>query len=270
MDNCELCGNRIKIRTKAKTSYGFILIKIVNRKLKVLLIQRKYTISFSAFVLGKYKLYDFNHILEMFYTMTPDEKQIIAKESFEQLWNRIWSYTNEISKRPCLQKKYQISLHRYNILRESEELHNLDYLVKTKSRIDNPDWCFPKGRKDYNNHESSLNCAFREVKEETGLDSNDFIHLNLIRPVDERYIGTDSLLYKCVYYIGLITTKKNICLDSTNEYQRSEVGDIGLFTISEALTCMRSNPRRKEKIFRTLLDIIENKYPYIIQGVNIF
>ena len=265
MDNCEVCGNRMKI--KAKTSYGFILTKIVNSELKVLLIQRKYTISFSAFVLGKYRLYNFNHILEMFYTMTSEEKKIIATESFDQLWNRIWSYSSEVSRRPCLRKKYQASKQRYDILRESEESHNLDYLVHTKSRIDTPDWCFPKGRKDRGKHESPLACAFREVEEETGLCRNDFEHLKLIRPVDERYIGTDSLLYKCVYYIGLITSPKNICVDINNEHQRSEVGDIGLFTIPEALVRMRANPRRKEKIFNKLQEILKNKYPEIVQGI---
>jgi hypothetical protein len=167
MNNCSICGNKIRHqKPRAKISYGFILIKIVDRKLKVLLIQRRYTISFTSFILGKYRYDDFNQIHDMFCAMTPNEKEIIAKESFNQLWNRIWSYSSVVSKRPSLQKKFKISEKNYNVLLESEPPNNLDFLVKTESRIQNPDWCFPKGRKDHHKNESSLECALREVEEE--------------------------------------------------------------------------------------------------------
>lgn len=269
--DCNVCGNRIKSnyyhRHRAKTSYGFILVKIVNRKLKVLLIQRRYTISFVAFVIGRYTLFDFNYILQMFGSMTRDEKELIKKETFQQLWDRIWSNSKIVSQRPCLKKKYQIAKERYSILQESEDIFNLDNLVQTDSKINTPDWCFPKGRK--NTTELHIDCAIREVEEETGLKiDNDFIHLDKIFPLYEKYIGYDGLLYKGSYYLGLITRSGELSIDPDNEHQRTEVGDIGLFTLSEALTLMRSNQKRKEKIFSKLKEILQTKYPEIVQSIT--
>ena len=270
--DCTICGNRIKEKPsyhyrKAKTSYGFILFKIVNRKFKVLLIQRRYTISFVAFVIGRYTLYDFNYILQMFGSMTQDEKQLIKTETFKQLWDRIWSHSNIVSQRPCLQKKFQIAKERYSILQESEEMFNLEYLTNVDSKINTPDWSFPKGRKDTT--ESHLNCAIREVEEETGLKiDKDFIYLDKVFALYEKYIGTDGTLYKGSYYLGIITSSKELKIDPSNEHQRAEVGDIGIFSLSEALMLMRVNPMRKEKIFTKLKEILQTKYPEILQGIN--
>lgn len=269
--DCNVCGNRIKSnyyhRHRAKTSYGFILVKIVDRQLKVLLIQRRYTISFVAFVIGRYTLFDFNYILQMFGSMTRDEKELIKNETFQQLWDRIWSNSHIVSQRPCLKKKYQNAKERYSILQESEDMFNLDNLIQIESKINTPDWSFPKGRKDVS--ELHIDCAIREVKEETGLEiDKHFVYLDKIFPLYEKYIGTDGLLYKGSYYLGLITTSNDLKIDPNNEHQRAEVGDIGLFTLSEALTLMRSNPKRKEKIFNKLKEILQTKYPEIVQSIS--
>ena len=251
---------------KIKNSYGFILLKIVNRELKILLVQRKFSLSFQEFILGKYKLYDFQRIEKMFKTMTISEKELIKDKSFNELWNSIWSFSDEMNKIEAIQKKKEISNNRYTVLYDSDTFSNLNYLTNTESIFDEPEYTFPKGRK--NSGESSFAAAVREVKEETELElGQDYVHLTNIKPLSERYIGNDSHLYRNTYFIGLIISDKNVF--SNNEYQKTEVGKIDLFNVCECLKLMRCNARRKERILSQLIQLLKEKYNEIVQGIVI-
>ena len=145
----------------------------------------------------------------------------------------------------------------------------LDRLInENRSIFDEPDWTLPKGKRERN--ESSLDCAKREVCEETALSSDKYNHLENIYPLYEKYKGTDGLWYKHVYYVSVAHDDATIKLDPNNKQQITEVGKLGWFTIADALSMIRTNNSRKRDMFRRLKDILDTKYPEILKGVKYY
>ena len=110
------------------------------------------------------------------------------------------------------------------------------YIKKTKTLYVVNEWGFPKGRKNYK--ETNLECASREFCEETGLLETDFKILDNIVPIEEIFTGTDGIIYKYVYYVGILTNP-NIHFNVQKLINQGEVGDIGWFNFDEAYRSIR-------------------------------
>lgn len=259
----------------AITSYGFILLQrtptIANKdKLNILLIRRRYSIGFTAFVIGRYSINDMRYLNFLFKNMTDKEKVILQKESFHSLWQRIWFAPES---KNCLIRKFENSYEKFitvknGIHNDNNEFIKLSNLIKNNKSIwKEPDWGLPKGRKD--KKETALACAIRELYEETGVTINDFTHLDKIYPLYEKFTGTDGLPYKHVYYVGILNPDVQPKLDTNNKCQMAEVGDICVSSLEEILKLMRTNKRRKIKMFEKLKEIIELKYPEILENAKL-
>jgi hypothetical protein len=248
----------------AITSYGFILLQKKANDFNVLLIRRRYSIGFTAFIIGKYQIDDYKFLNHLFQIMTQEEKHFLLSESFHTLWERIWF----LPESPCLQKKFRIAYEQFELVKQGY-VNNLGQMIVLHDLIQNnnsiwsePDWGLPKGRKDKN--ENALACAIRELQEETGIDAFQFVHLDKIYPLYEKYIGSDGFLYKHVYYVGILNENIIPKIDNNNQYQMAEIGDIKICSFQEAIESMRTNKRYKSKMFEKLIDIIKIKYPEII------
>lgn len=186
-----------------KKSYGIILCKInsVTNKPETLLVHKRYTYAYSMFIHGKYSRPNIwpktsiSLVSNLLNQMTLEELLDIWSLDFKQMWYRIWlnNCNTELYKRKYT--KFYMSF----IKPDNGEL--LKKTIQQIRNYGNLSWEVPKGR-PLDSQEPSINCAIREIKEETGLSKNDYT----ILPNVKRYVNYISLgtRYICTYYIAVI------------------------------------------------------------------
>ena len=243
---CNNCGKKGHIFQNCKkpiTSSGIISFSYFNNELKYLLICRKDSLGFVDFVRGKYNLNNLTHVLNLIDEMTINEKELLLTKSFDELWNYLWG--NFVGNQYRGEEK--ISKEKFIKLKEgfSTELSLKDLLLKSKTKWVDPEWGFPKGRR--NNLENDISCAIREYIEETGHQRNNFKIIENILPYEEIFTGSNFKSYKHKYYLAHV---KNNTIDN-RYYQKSEVSKIGWFSFEEIKKLIR--PYSLEKLI-----IIEN------------
>ena len=223
-------------------------------KIKFLLIQRKHSYSYVEFIRGKYEKNNFESLHKLLKLMSPDEIEKIINNDFKILWNDLWQKT---CNHKSFQKEFEISQQKFKHIKQNYNI--LDFL-NLKTLYDTPEWGFPKGRRDKN--EKHLDCALREFKEETGLDSDNYIVLNRLNTIQETTVGLENSVFKLVYYIGLSFNENK--LEMLSEHQKYEIGDIKWLTYEEIIPKIRDYYDDKikiiHKIFFMIINIIENIY----------
>ena len=55
----------------------------------------------------------------------------------------------------------------------------------------------------------NLDCALRELEEETTITNNQIEILNKINCVNEKYTGSNNINYKHIYYLGYVDEKRS-------------------------------------------------------------
>lgn len=225
---------------------------------KFLLIRRKHTLGFMEFIRGHYKIDNIEGIIYLFKQMVKEEIDIIAKKDFDLIWNYAWGEKTAIR-----EGEYKASKNRFEKLIEGfDEILNLDFYVKNvKPKWETPEWGFPKGRRNYD--ETDLECAKREFEEESSIKPDTINILDNYEPFEENFTGTNGILYKHVYFLGLSNKNINISLDSDNHIQNEEIGDIGYFSFYEALEKIR--PYHTERI-KIITDIYMNIMTFIMKA----
>ena len=261
----DLINNTLSSKIKAKFNNQYKTIKSVekylNSKLKFLLIRRKHSLGFVEFIRGKYEFDNFEYLLNIMNIMSKDELELIKISTFNDLWNNLWNFKKEQSNNAAHQIKnhlseYKNSLVKFNKLKEGVDIkfnknfyYNVkldDILSNIKSKWNEPEWGFPKGRR--NLKESDLNCAIREFKEETNFDKDDYVLLN-IPPSNEKFIGTNGIRYQHIYYLAQISSDKELKIDEENEDQICEIGDMRWLGYKEAYSKIREyNYDKKVKL----------------------
>lgn len=264
--NCGKLGHQIKSCNEPITSYGIIcfninsVLNITNKKIenffynkfvdinefnfsninniksipdfyneiKILMIRRKHSLNFIEFIRGKYQN-NKESVTNLFMLMTVNENNKIRTKTFDELWNEIWIHT---AKNKIYQKEYIISKNKFNFLKEN---NFFDFFVNSISEYSEPEWGFPKGRRNPN--EKNLNCALREFNEETNINVNNIHLLERTNYLEEEYNGTDYVKYKHIYYLA--SSENELQLNINNDNQLYEIGDIGWFTIFDAIEKIR-------------------------------
>lgn len=208
-----------------KNSYGIILFRVNpntqdrDKKIQVLLTQRRTTYAFDEFVLGMYNKHNNGRIKHLFNNMTVQEKLIIRSCSFQFIW------------------------YHFRLTRDYYEDHYLTCKEKFESRflIDNGRelkgiinsscsgkliYEFPKGRAQPG--EAPMNCAVREFTEETGIKKSAY---KLIPDISRtitivKNCETFDIKYIMKYYVAIANHNFDVTLDFKNHEQIFEVGDI--------------------------------------------
>lgn len=250
---CNNCGKKGHIFQNCKKpiiSSGIISFSYFDDELKYLLICRKDSLGFVDFVRGKYNLNNLNHVLNLIDEMTIKEKELLLTKSFDELWNYLWG--NFVGNQYKGEEK--ISREKFNKLKEgfSTELSLKELLEKSKTVWLEPEWGFPKGRR--NNLENDINCAVREYIEETGHERNNFKIIENILPYEEIFTGSNFKSYKHKYYLAYIGNN-NI---NNNNYQKSEVSKIKWFTYEEIKKIIRPYSLEKLKIIQNVDKTLNN------------
>lgn len=217
-------------------------INFHDNKIKFLLIQRKHSFSYIEFIRGLYKENDELKIKNLFSLMSKHEIELIKNNDFNTLWFNLWKK----NKSKTFLKEMNSSMKKFNNLKNNN-------LLNYESDYDTPEWGFPKGRRD--KYENNLNCAQREFKEETNI-----INYNLFERIDtieEIFVGTNNVSYKQIYYLAGIENKNLISVEDNYE-----IGDIGWYTIDDALKLIRTYDTTKINMLNQLyffLSILKNK-----------
>tara|TARA_B110000902_G_C14257977_1_gene568676 strand:- start:306 stop:1205 length:900 start_codon:yes stop_codon:yes gene_type:complete len=228
-------------------NYNYLHINNIHRitsfynSIKFLMIRRKHSLNYVEFIRGKYNTFD--DAINMLMLMSKEEVVNIISNNFEDLWNNLWLENSKSH-----MKEFRKSKNKFKNFITSD---NINEIQKLDLPYDEPEWCFPKGRK--NVYEKSIDCAVREFKEETQyyIEKKD-ICKNII-PINETYTGTDDNIYKNVYYISL-----DIDTDNFNKLNNNEVSSVRWVNYYEASKLLRPYYKSKKQLINKLMMFLIN------------
>jgi 8-oxo-dGTP pyrophosphatase MutT (NUDIX family) len=232
--------------------------------IQFLLIQRRDSLGFVELMRGKYTTIDFIYITTQMKGMTVRERERFLTLSFQQLWDDLWGSDHSVAQ---YRQEKEISRQKFETLRE-QGLIDVTGVKRTLRELfdmlgpgwQTPEWGFPKGRRDP--FETERDCALREMFEETGLHEKDIQIIENMEPIQETFFGTNHIHYCHKYRIVYVKESVKVTFDPTNEHMRREIGDLGWFTLDEAMSRIRpENVEKREVLLRTA-SILLNFCPF--------
>ena len=275
--NCSTYGHYIKGCIAPVTSFGCIIIKppkdfdqakelLKNensisgfenymKDTKYLMIQRRDSLGFIEIMRGKYKVTDLDYIQYHISTMTVEEHKKILENDFDTLWLGLWGTPKEQSINYKNDK--EAARLKFNTLKDENTLHTM--IAKVTTLWETPEWGFPKGRRDP--RESDLQCALRELREETGIHEKDVIFIRNLEALTETFFGSNHIHYCHKYFIFLYNSEKSIVFDKTNFYMAQEIGNLGWFPLEECLEKIRPENIEKKEVLLRASSLLRNYCP---------
>lgn len=262
--NCNKIGHMSRTCNFPITSFGFICINIDNESnVKYLMVQRSHSFSYVEFLRSKYDLRHKNYILKLFSNMTELERDNIKNNDFSTLWANLWNTRN---KNETYSREYKESLKKFNYIKNGYIIVNkdgsikmdIDYILNnTVSELYEPEFGFPKGRRNYN--EMDFECAKREFYEETGFNPR-WLYLLSDKPYEEIFTGMNNKRYKNVYYFAIMNNRYTK-LNKLKNY--SEISNVCWFDYNETQEHIKLiNIERKELLKRIHIKILKNIFRY--------
>tara|TARA_Y100000389_G_scaffold112868_2_gene110007 strand:+ start:6250 stop:7008 length:759 start_codon:yes stop_codon:yes gene_type:complete len=234
-------------------SYGIILVrKNTIGEPEFLLVCRRSTYCYVDYLLGKYNENNMEYFNFMIENMTELERNKIIENSYSDLWNELYSGTrNTNGPFYCyVQTKFQRMLGLF------KKQHSI-----LPSIYSSPEWGFPKGR--LNLREDPLDCAIRELYEETRIIPEMYSIEKKILPFEEKYVGTNGIGYRNLFCVAFPKVGCKGFIDETNNAQTREIGNIKWMGYMEAMKSFRLNEKSKkcilEKVFQSVLELHNNR-----------
>jgi len=262
--NCGGLGHVYKKCNHPLISFGIICYRVYNSRLLYLMVQRKDSLSYVEFLRGKYDINQCKYIMQLFTSMSKSERNNLITKDFNTLWKELWQ-TDDCK---GFQREYADAKNKFDHLKRGFYVRGMNNdtfffgikyaLHNTIGKLQEPEWGFPKGRRNIN--ENDIKCAFREFKEETGINP---LHISLLpacKPYEEVFSGSNNIMYKHIYYIG--TCNKAAELNSynpQNRVQSREIKDMRWMTYEDAQTkILDPNVERKE-LFKRVNNMLLKK-----------
>jgi ADP-ribose pyrophosphatase YjhB (NUDIX family) len=276
-NNCAKIGHLFRHCKSPITSFGVVQFRINGLTLEreYLMIRRKQTLGYIDFLRGKYSTSDKQYIINMMIQMTDEEKDKLLNLDFDTLWCGLWENNDsqlykveeENSRSKFQYLKYK-TINPTTLNTKSKQKNSITYFSSTEysnndiselaSLINEsneyqtwsePEWGFPKGRRNY--LEKDYQCALREMTEETGYTIHDMINIKNLLPFEEVFIGSNYKTYKHKYYLMYMKYKDTLI---NNNFDDAE---ISLMVWKSYQECMESiRPYNSEK--KVLITRIEN------------
>ena len=286
--NCGTSGHVFRQCVEPVSSYGVLVFRWVSRTgewpqtiefckdtrnptgvsnliPQVLMIQRKDSLGFMDIMRGKYKVNEPEYISKQLRGMTIAERNKLLNDDFEKIWDDLWGSDKEISQRYShnhvisKQKLYEL---RSGVLSTNGTHYTLaDLLRQEPSLYETPEWGFPKGRRDL--FESDIQCAYRELHEETGISEENLFKVVNIAPLIEQFYGSNNIHYRHSYYIAQYVGKTAIGFDALNPEMAREIGNLSWKNLDEALVLLRPDNVEKRGILVQLANILRNFSPVL-------
>jgi 8-oxo-dGTP pyrophosphatase MutT (NUDIX family) len=177
--------------------------------------------------------------------MTADEHRRLLTQSFDDLWNILWNYQNTRQYR----NEYEHAKQLFERLKSSGRL--AEYIRDCTTSWSEPEWGFPKGRRSH--HESEFRTAVREFHEETGWSHPLPVCSADVLPETELYTGSNGIMYRQVYYIGLCKfTESDVSINPSNRVQVREVSAVAWCSLDNAIAKIRPTSPEKRLIVESV------------------
>jgi 8-oxo-dGTP pyrophosphatase MutT (NUDIX family) len=264
--NCNKHGHIQKTCRFPINSYGiFFFKKCTDGNNRYLMIQRKYSSPYIELIRSKYiknSKFDIFYLILIIQSLPLTDRQYILKHTFDYLWNKLWQWGDGLPKNESINNEYNYCKFNFNKLKYGcihiNGCENIDFTTLFKmypyTQIE-PNWEFPKGRKVLG--ESDLQCAIREVKEETTLMQDDYIIHDESLYFTETFRGINGVLYKNKYFIAeFINKNKPLYYSPYNLEQNREIRKIGWFTDQEVVKLIGQHHPSKLKMFQKITNHI--------------
>ena len=267
-DYCNNCGNYGHLYKNCRhpiLSYGIILYNIENDCSKIVMVERKDSLSYIEFLRGKYtSINDIHYLKLLFSRFSQLELNRLKEKDFDNLWKDLWIHTETIN--PRIKKEYKKSKYKFNLLKKGFELNgntiNIDYLISSvKNPFTSNEWEIPKGRRKL--YETNRECALREFFEETNIDKIDFKLYKNIIPIIEEYKGINGVRYKQVYYIGRVNELLELSINMENKDQSTEIKNIQWLTEEECYQKIRHYDSNKKKVIEKVFQFLSTHSQYV-------
>jgi 8-oxo-dGTP pyrophosphatase MutT (NUDIX family) len=252
--NCGNYGHITKYCHFPIISNGIIGFIKKDNDIKFLLIKRKDTIGLTSIIRGDYDN-NLSSFLNLINIMTIEEKNYMLNNNFDKLWNQIWgdNYDNKKYIENFIKSKEKFLKIKNIGIEDNNKLYNLQNIInKSNTKYNEPEWGFPKGKRELN--ESNLECAIREFHEETNLRNNIHYKLLDLNPIIEDYVSINNKKYRHIYYIAELT---NTNLEISNEFQKKEISDIKLLSLSEIENVIRPYYKEKINVLKILIQTLK-------------
>lgn len=258
--NCGKLGHTYRKCNEPVTSTGIIAFKENSdyNLDKVFLICRKDSIGYSELLRGRYDINDKKYIKTMLEMITQGEVAKIRDwKKFETLREDLGL---DLSNRQYKSEYHDAKL-KFNLLQNGIKDYTLDTILDEIGEFwEEPEWGFPKGRRHLK--ETDLECAEREFQEETGFQKQDYQIMYNVAPLEEYFIGSNSVRYKHIYYFAKIITDRPPKVDPDNIQQACEVGNVGWFSYTDSQLKIRPYHKEKLAVLKKAFSIIRAKKFY--------
>lgn len=203
---------------------------------EVMMVRRKDSISYMDFLRGKYELSNSTYIHNLIKNMTKDEQKRIVEHPFTTLWSLLWGNSRDTNSQEYLDAKDKF-----------DALDRSRLVYEYRSVYDEPEWGFPKGRRM--RKESDLDCAIREFFEETNIQRESYTLCKNLQ-FSETFQGTNGIMYKHIYFIGLLNDSNSIDLEQKlTPVQRREISQVSWKTFDECRALVRPHYTKRKALF---------------------
>ena len=245
-NNCGVYGHLFYNCKRPITSFGVICYRINSYgHIEYLMVQRKDSLGYVDFLRGKYNQNNSFNLSNIIKEMTSEEIENIKDKSYSELWNKLWNKKNE--------KYDKRNEDKFNFVKETKH----DIIVSNNTGWKEPEWGFPKGRRNFK--EKEYECAFREFEEESGYDKSKLVVLKNVFPFEEIFTGSNLKSYKHRYFICYMDYKHTI---NTKNFQKSEIGNMKWFKIYDAIKHIRPYNKEKIDLIKRVDNLIKNNRVY--------
>ena len=210
-------------------------INIDTDSIRFLMIRRKNTLGYMEFMRGRYQVTRPDTLVKLIELMVADEINAVCTSTFDSLWKALW-----LNKSKFNNQEYKTSKNKFDYVTRHGILRKVTQ--ETAPLYTYPEWGFPKGRR--NMQEKNMQCGLREFEEETGYTRGDIQILDKLDTFEETFKGTNNIPYKHIYFLSHCMFAKDTFVSETNH----EIGDIGWFTLAEALGLIRNRHAQRKHI----------------------
>lgn len=261
--NCGKIGHEYKQCKNPITSYGIMMFTYVNNSFKLLLVQRKDSISYIEFIRGKYSISNTTKLFTILSNITKQELRKILTYDFDYLWNELWSANIDQNSVKKFEKEYSSSLKKFNFIKiKTNSINIYDMISVMDLNYTETEWSIPKGRRNLN--ELDIEVAKREFEEETNFTKDDYILLDSISPIRERFTGTNKIKYDHIYYFGFCYKNIKPIINQENINQIIEIKNINWFDKEDSVKILRKYEIEKKKVVQIGFRIIQSLKEYIL------
>jgi 8-oxo-dGTP pyrophosphatase MutT (NUDIX family) len=189
-------------------------------------------------VFGKYKPWDSEKLQYRFSNMTQAEKLLAWSCDFGKMWYHVWLKIPQADDQNDSFYQFYVNCRsKFDRLIAKDGGRRIRNMLNRSASIE-LGWEIPKGRKEEN--ETEIDCATREMSEETGITVDDYTIFYSINPICASH-EDESVIYVYKYYVAYTDKVFEPKINYNNSFQISEISDIKWMSLHDAILLTAQN-----------------------------